>query len=292
MSESGGMAGKTCIVTGATSGIGKATALALARRGATVVLICRSRDTGEATARAIGAAAPAGTVDLLVADLSSQRQIRAAAAEFGRAYGRLDVLVNNAGAIFPRRQESVDGIEMTLAVNHVAPFLLTNLLLDKLRAAGRARIVNVNSDEHEKGEIDFADLQMRRRYGRGVGMRAYGNAKLANLLTGYELARRLRGTSVTVNALHPGYVATDIIRLNGAPGAWRLLQPLWMLAKRFILTPAAGAATPVYLACAPEVANLSGGYFEKCRPAASSRLSRDEGLQARMWESSVALTAG
>ena len=254
----GDMNGKTCIVTGATSGIGKATAIELARRGATVVLVCRGRLKGEDTVREIRARTGSGVVDLLIADLSSLQQVRAVAAEFTHKYDRLDVLINNAGAMFPKRRESVDGIEMTLAVNHLAPFLLTNLLLDTLKSAGAGRIINVNSDAHEHGDIDFDDLQMRRRYGGGVGMRAYGNAKLANLLTVYELARRLQGTPVTVNALHPGYVATDIIRLDTASGPVRLLKPLWAMAKPFIRTPEKGAETPIHLACSPQIAGQSG----------------------------------
>ncbi len=286
------MSMKTCIVTGPTSGIGKATALELARRGATVVLVCRNRQKGEEAVREIQAQAQHCTIDLFIADLSSQQQIRAFAAEFSHKFDRLHLLINNAGAMFPRRAESVDGMEMTLAVNHLAPFLLTNLLLDKLKSGGDARIVNVNSDAHEQGKIDFTDLQMLRRYRRGMGMRAYANAKLANLLTVYELAGRLQDTRVTVNALHPGYVATDIIRFRGVTGPHRLLKPLWSAAKHFILTPEKGARTSIHLACSPRVANVSGRYFEKCVPVASSPLSYDRDMQRRMWEVSEQLTAG
>ncbi len=182
---------------------------------------------------------------------------------------------------------------MTLAVNHLAPFLLSNLLLDKLKAAGGSRVVNVNSDAHEKAVVDFADLQTQRHYpGGGFGMRAYGNAKLAHLLTTYELARRLRDSGVTVNALHPGYVATNILPLDRASGPVRLLKPFWNMAKHVILTPEQGAATPVYLASSPEVRNVSGLYFEKCAPAASSAASRDVNLQSRMWDISEQLTGG
>lgn len=285
------MQGKICIVTGATSGIGRATARALARRGATVVLICRDRAKGQDAVRELRALSRDAAIDLLIADLSSQQQVRAAAGEFTGKYPRLDVLINNAGAMFATRADSVDGIEMTLAVNHLAPFLLTNLLLDHLRAAGAARVVNVNSDAHEHGHIDFDDLQMRRHYGRGVGMRAYGNAKLANLLTVYKLARRLRGTPITVNALHPGYVATNILPLGAATGPVRLLRPLWRVAKRFILTPEQGAATSIYLAASPQVAAVSGKYFEKGVPVKSSRASYDRDLQLRMWRSSEELTS-
>ena len=288
----GEMAGKICIVTGATSGIGKATALGLARKGATVVLICRNLSKAVTAACEIRALARNSAIDILVADLSSQHHIRAAAAAFIKKYQRLDVLINNAGAMFPNRSESAEGIEMTLAVNHLAPFLLTNLLIEPMQSAGAARIINVNSDAHETGQIDFADLQMRRRYGRGIGMRAYSNAKLANLLTVYELARKLSGTRITVNALHPGYVATDILRFHSATGPVRLLQPLWIAAKQFIRSPESGAATSLYLASSPEAAAKTGKYFEKCVPVASSRDSYDRSLQRRMWAASEELIDG
>jgi NAD(P)-dependent dehydrogenase (short-subunit alcohol dehydrogenase family) len=282
--------GKTCIVTGATSGIGKATALELARMGGTIVLICRNRQKGEEAVREIQEITQNTAIDLLIADLSSQQQIRAVAAEFTRKYERLHVLINNAGAMFSKRSESVDGIEMTLAVNHLAPFLLTNLLLDTLKTTGAARVINVNSDAHERGRIDFSDLQMRGHYGQGVGMRAYANAKLANLLTGYHLAWRLHGTQITVNALHPGYVATNIIALESATGPLRLLKPLWGIAKHFILTPEKGATTSIYLACSPQVSRESGKYFEKCAPLASSETSYDRNMQMRIWAMSEELT--
>ncbi len=286
------MSGKICAVTGASSRIGKATALALAQQGATLILICRNRQKGEDAVRELQAASPNSAIDLLVADLSSQQQVRAAATNINHRYDRLHVLVNNAGAMFPKRMESVDGIEMTLAVNHLAPFLLTNLLLDKMKATSAARIININSDAHEQGKIDFDDLQMQRHYPRGVGMRAYANAKLANLLTVYELARRLHGSNVTVNALHPGYVATNIITFEGASGPVRLLKPFWPMAKPFILTPEKGAITPIYLACSPRVASISGMYFEKCAPIASSPVSCDKAVQLRMWGASERLTGG
>lgn len=286
------ISGKTCMVTGATSGIGKATALLLARAGATVILVGRDGRKAEAVAGELRAATGNAAIEPMPADLSSQRQIRALTCRFSRKYDRLHVLVNNAGAMFPRRRESDDGIEMTLAVNHLAPFLLTNLLIDRLQAAGAARIVNVNSDAHEKGTIDFADLQMQRYYPGGVGMRAYANAKLANLLTVYELARRLAGSGVTVNALHPGYVATNILPFDQASGPVRLLKPFWEIARHVIMTAEDGAATLVYLATSPAVANTSGGYFERCAAVASSPTSRNRHLQARVWDVSEQLTRG
>ena len=287
------MGGRICLITGATSGIGKATAWALAYLGATVILVCRDASKGRDVSRDIRAATNNDTVAVMVADLSLQSDIRRLAEKFTRQYDRLDVLVNNAGAMFPQRVETAEGIETTLAVNHLAPFLLTNLLLDRLRAAGHGRVVNVNSDEHDKGRIDFDDLQMRRSYPRrGIGMQAYGNAKLANLLTTYELARRLRNSGVTANALHPGYVATNILPFDQAIGPVRLLKPLWRVARHLILSAEEGAATPVYLAASPDVRHLSGLYFQNRAPTASSAASRDPELQRRTWEISERLTAG
>src|SRR5258708_2513493 len=287
------MHGKTCLVTGATSGIGKATALALARLDATVVLVCRNESKGLEAARSLRAVIGNQKINMLVADLSLQRQVRRLAADFNRKHKRLDVLVNNAGAMFPHRLETGEGIEMTLAVNHLAPFLLTNLLLERLKAAGEARVVNVNSDAHERGIIDFDDIHMRRHYpSGGVGMRAYGNAKLANLLTTYELARRLGDSGIAVNALHPGYVATNILPLDRASGPVRLLKPFWHIARHVILTAEQGATTPGYLASSLEVRNVTGLYFEKCSPVASSAASRDTNLQGRMWGISEQLTGG
>jgi NAD(P)-dependent dehydrogenase (short-subunit alcohol dehydrogenase family) len=284
------MIGKVCIVTGATSGIGKAAALALAQKGAVVVLVCRDAAKGEKVVREIHARGGNQAAELMVADLSSQESVRDLAASLKKTHKHIHVLLNNAGAMFPMRLESVDGIEMTLAVNHLAPFLLTSLVLDNLKAAAQARVINVNSDAHEIGKIDFEDIQMRRRYPYGIGMRAYANAKLANLLTVYELARRLRGSGVTVNALHPGYVATNILPFETATGPVRLLKPLWEVAKRFIRKPDEGARTPVFLASSPNVAEVSGLYFEKCTAVASSMSSCDPGLQRRMWDVSEELT--
>jgi NAD(P)-dependent dehydrogenase (short-subunit alcohol dehydrogenase family) len=284
------MTGKLCVITGATSGIGKAAALALARKEAVVVLVCRDAAKGEQVVREIYETSGNQTAELMVSDLASQKSIRDLAALLNKTYKHIDVLLNNAGAMFPSRLESVDGIEMTLAVNHLAPFLLTNLVLDKLKAAAQARVINVNSDAHEIAKIDFEDIQMRRRYPYGIGMLAYANAKLANLLTVYELARRLRGSSVTVNALHPGYVATNILPFEMVAGPVRLLKPLWVVARRFIRKPEQGAATPVFLASSPNLAEASGLYFENCAPVASSASSCDPALQRQMWDISEQLT--
>lgn len=285
------MIGKVCLVTGATSGIGKATACALARMGATVILVGRNETKGHQTAEELRVKTGNKTIDLMIADLSSQKHIYALSEQFNSRYRQLDVLINNAGAMFPQRRESADGIEMTLAVNHLGPFLLTNLLLDKLVAAGAARIINVNSDAHEKGRIDFSDLQMRRRYPRGIGMRAYANAKLANLLTVYAMAQRLQGSGVTVNALHPGYVATNILPFDQASSPVRLIKPLWLVAKCVIQSADKGARTPIFLASSPRVTSVSGMYFEGNVPVASSLASRDKALQQCMWDVTAELTA-
>jgi NAD(P)-dependent dehydrogenase (short-subunit alcohol dehydrogenase family) len=280
------MSGKICIVTGANSGIGKVTARELAKKGATVVLVCRSRDKGEAAQQEIKAASGNDAVDLLLADLSSQQSIRELVEQFKKKYSQLHVLVNNAGAMFPSRRESIDGIEMSLAVNHIAPFLLTNLLLDTLQASTPARIVNVNSGAHFSGKINFDDLQSQKKYG-GLDLQSYAQSKLANLLVTYELARRLKGTSVTVNALHPGFVATSIAS-NAAPGP---LKRFLDFAIKFVgLNAEEGAKTSIYLASSPEVEGVSGKYFVKCTPVLSSKLSYDEALQKRMWEVSEELT--
>lgn len=285
------MIGKICLVTGATSGIGKATACALARMGATVILVGRNETKGRRTAEELRVKTGNKTIDLMIADLSSQKQIRALAEQFNSRYQRLDVLINNAGAMFPERRESADGIEMTLAVNHLGPSLLTNLLMGKLVAAGEARIINVNSDAHEEGRVDFSDLQMRRHYPRGIGMRAYANAKLANLLTVYAMGERLQGSGVTVNALHPGYVATNILPFDQVSGPVCLIKPLWLVAKRVIQSAEKGARTPIFLASSPRVAKVSGMYFEGSVPVASSVASRDKALQKRMWDATTELTA-
>jgi NAD(P)-dependent dehydrogenase (short-subunit alcohol dehydrogenase family) len=276
------MQGKICVVTGATSGIGKATALGLARLGATVVLVARNQSKGEATRAEIITQSGNSAVDLLLADLSSQQSVRRLAESVKQNYPRLDVLVNNAGLFSLRRHTTVDGIELTLAVNYLAPFLLTNLLLDLLKASAPARIVNVSSSSHEEGYIRLDDLQMKRGY---RPMRAYGQSKLALILFTYELARRLEGSGVTVNALHPGFVATNI----GQTG----LPPIARAAARLVLrrgiTPEEGANTSIYLASSPEVEGVTGKYFARSAPRRSVEISYDEALQRQLWEVSERL---
>jgi NAD(P)-dependent dehydrogenase (short-subunit alcohol dehydrogenase family) len=269
------------LVTGATSGIGAVTARALAATGATVVLVGRDRARAEASVEKIRRETGSQTVDYLLADLSSQAEIRRLADEFLGRYDRLDVLVNNAGAMFWSRQETVDGLERTLALNHLSYFLLTNLLLDRLKASAPARIVSVASDAHQGARVDFNDLQGKRSY---AGMQAYGQSKLANVLFTYELARRLGGTGVTANTLHPGFVATSFAANNG--GIIRLAMGIL---HRFALSPEQGAQTSIYLAASPEVEGVTGKYFERSKPAASSKLSYDEAAARRLWNVSEEL---
>jgi NAD(P)-dependent dehydrogenase (short-subunit alcohol dehydrogenase family) len=277
------MQGKICLVTGATLGIGKETALGLARKGAHVVIVGRDEARTRETAAWVAKESGNAQVDFLVADLSSQAEVRRVAAAFVGIYPRLDVLINNAGAIFMKRELTVDGVERTWALNHLAEFLLTQLLLDKLAASAPARIVNVSSDAHTAGAIAFDNLQGERKYG---GMRAYAQSKLANILFTFALARRLAGKGVTANCLHPGVVSTGFG--HNTPG---LVNTVLNLARPFLLTAEKGAATSIYLASSPEVANVSGKYFVRCRPTASSKQSTDVALQERLWELSERQTA-
>lgn len=272
------MRGKICLVTVANSGIGKATALGLAKRGATVVMVSRDRAKGEAAQQEIREQSGNQAVDLLLADLSSQESIRQLAEEFKRRYSQLHVLVNNAGVFNLTRRETVDGLEMTFAVNTLAPFLLTNLLLDTLKASTPARIIQVNSNEHEQGYIDLNDLQSKKQY---RPRRVYGQSKLAFLLFSYELARYLEGTGITVNSLHPGFVATNIGQGNVPAFVGRIVR--FMLS--FIgISPEEGAKTSIYLATSPDVEGITGKYFVKSIPVRSAPISYDEALQKRVWD--------
>jgi NAD(P)-dependent dehydrogenase (short-subunit alcohol dehydrogenase family) len=277
------MQGKICMVTGANSGIGKATALELAQMGATVVMVCRDRARGEEARSEITTKSRKNAVDLLQADLSSQQSIRQLVENFQRHYTHLHVLINNAGAAFTgRRRETVDGVEMTFAVNYLAPFLLTHLLLDVLKASAPARIVNVSSGSHKAGYIKLDNLQSKNPY---RSMKVYGQAKLAVVLFTYELARRLEGTGVTVNCLHPGFVATHFGQRDAGP-AFRLLVKV---IGSFGTSPAKGAQTSLYLASSPEVEGVTGNYFVKSIPKRSAAISYDESLQRQLWEQSAKL---
>jgi NAD(P)-dependent dehydrogenase (short-subunit alcohol dehydrogenase family) len=275
--------GKICLVTGSTSGIGKVTARELATRGATVVLVSRTRAKGAATQTEITQATGNPHVELLVADLSLLADVRRLATEFQHTYSHLHLLVNNAGCAYPTRTLTSEGLEATLVVNYLAPFLLTELLLDMLKASAPARIVNVSSAQHANARIDFDNLQGEKKYGN---LSSYNQAKLALLLWTYELARRLEGTGVTVNALHPGITATNFP--SGMTGvlAWGM-----KLAAPFLLTPEKGAQTTLYLATSPEVEGVTGKYFVKSHETTSSNDSYDQAVGARLWEVTERLVA-
>src|SRR6266704_3070321 len=278
------MQGKICMVTGANSGIGKATALELAQMGATVVMVCRDRARGEEARSEITTKSRNNAVDLLLADLSSQQSIRQLVENFQQHYTHLHVLINNAGAgaAFTGRRETVDGLEMTFAVNYLAPFLLTNLLLDVLKASAPARIVNVSSASHKSGYIQMDDLQGEKH---SRSMRAYGQSKLAVVLFTYELARRLQGTGVTANCLDPGFVGTHIGQSDVGPAVRLLVK----LIGSFGASPQEGAKTSIYLASSPEVEGVTGKYFVKSIPKRSAAISYDESLQRQLWEQSAKL---
>ena len=278
------MQGKIAIVTGANAGIGKITARELARMGAHVVMVARNRQRGETALAEIKAATGSNQIDLLLADLSSQTSIRQLATDFQARYNRLDVLINNAGAFFMKRQESIDGLEMTFALNHLGYFLLTNLLLDIIKDSTPARIVNVSSTAHHRVQLDFSDLQNKKSY---RGFQVYSQSKLANLLFTYELARRLEGSGVTVNALHPGFVTSNFAKNNGL--AARLGMNLLNLL-HVGRTPEEGAKTSIYLASSPEVAAVTGQYFVDKKAVRSSPASYNEADARKLWQISEQLT--
>jgi NAD(P)-dependent dehydrogenase (short-subunit alcohol dehydrogenase family) len=281
--EDGAMRGKVCMVTGATSGIGLATALGLARQGATVILIGRDLERGAAAVQYIRADSEGASVEYLPADLSTQAEVRRVAWDFRARYPLLDVLINNVGGFFHRRQESADGIEITWAVNVLAPYLLTNLLLPALEAGAPARIINLSSFIQGLGRVRFDDPEGRRWYFR---VQAYSQSKRAVLLLTSELARRLDGTGVTVNAVDPGFVATSIISQN-AGRQWRPIQRLLNLAAR---TPEEGAEVLLYLATSPDVLEISGRCFKATGPAPASRASNNEAAARRLWQICEAMT--
>lgn len=273
------LSGKVCLVTGANSGIGRSTALALAKMNAIVVMVCRDRRRAEPVRDEIRAATGNQNIELMICDLSSQTDIRRFASEFINTHDRLEVLINNAGVVVRRRILTEDGIETTFAVNHLGYFLLTNLLLDLLRKSAPSRIVNVSSAAHAYGKIDFDDLQGEKKYG---GFAAYANSKLANILFTYEQARRLEGAGVTANCLHPGPVATSLFR--------NLPKPIEALIKLVTISPEKGAETPVFLASSSEVEGVSGKYFAKKRERQTSRESYNEESARRLWEVSEEMT--
>ncbi len=283
MASSKTMQDKICLVTGATSGMGKETALGLARQGATVVLVARSKNKGEETRQEITRQSGNENIDLLLADLSSQQEVRRLAAEFQAKYKQLHILVNNAGAVFTKRQTTVDGLEMTFALDHLAYFLLTNLLLDTIRASAPARIINISSQAQGTGKINFADLQSEKSYG-AFGFTAYSQAKLANVMFTYELARRLQGTSVTVNAVGPGPVSTNFGFDNGG-----VVKRLSTWIGRLGKTPVDAAKTAIRLASSPEMEGETGKFYYSEREIHSSKLSHNVAVQKRLWDVSEQL---
>jgi len=277
------MKGKVALITGASSGIGRETALGLARVGTGLVLVCRDKEKGEAAKEEIARTTGNNSIELLIADLLSQRQVRRVAIEFEATHPRLELLVNNAGAGFVDYSETEDGIERTMAINYFTPFLLTNLLLETLKNSAPARVINVTSSEHYDAHLDLDNVNKDSRMGI-AGADAYRRSKLAIILFTYELARRLQGTGVTVNCLNPGAVRTKIWSQAGA------LTPLFRFMSLFMLSAEKGAQSSLYLAASPEVEGVSGKYFDKKVPKRSSETSYDEAMAKRLWVLSEQMT--
>jgi NAD(P)-dependent dehydrogenase (short-subunit alcohol dehydrogenase family) len=278
----GGMGGKTALITGGTSGIGKATAVALAAMGADVVVVGRNRERGEAAVGEIKSQSHSESVELMLADLSAQDEVRGLADTFLERYDRLDVLANNAGLVQSKRTETADGIETTLAINHLAPFLLTNLLLDRLKQSAPSRVITVSSEAQRWGDMDFDDLQSTQKY---RGFPVYGKTKLANIMFTYELAERLKGTFVTANCLHPGPVGTNFGKNNGGP-----MTLFFRAAKPFMRTPEQGADTLIWLASSPAVEGVSGKYFSDRKEIEAKKIASDPAARRKLWEISEDLT--
>jgi len=272
------MTGKTCVVTGANSGIGKETALGLARMGARVVLVCRNEEKGRRVREDIRRETGSSQLDLLIADMSSFESVRALAAQIRQRMPRLDVLVNNAGAAVRYRTLSADGFETTLAGNYLGPALLTLLLLDLLKSSAPSRIVNVSSEAHQRARLDMADLQFERD--KYSSLAAYSQSKLLMNAFTFELAHRLEGTGATANCLHPGVVATNIVPAN-AP---LIVRVIFAAIKPFLLSPGRGSETSLYLASSPDVAIVSGQYFVKSKPATADPRTRDAKVTADIWQ--------
>jgi NAD(P)-dependent dehydrogenase (short-subunit alcohol dehydrogenase family) len=283
-----GMNGKVVVITGATSGIGQVAAETLAGMGARIVQVARDRERGETALRRLNERASGIVHSVHYADLSRLKEMKRVAVEIAEAEQHVDVLINNAGAIFSSYQVTEDGLERTFALNHMAYFVLTEGLRKRLIASAPARVVNTASDAHEGATIDFQDLQSVKTYARrdflewmrygGPGFRVYGRSKLCNILFTRELARKLAGTGVTANSLHQGFVATRFGDQSGG-----LISFGVGIAKRFALSPERGAETLLYLASSPELAGVTGQYFHKCRPATPSREAQDAGLAERLW---------
>jgi retinol dehydrogenase-14 len=281
MESTENMSGKRCLVTGASRGIGYHTALGLAKKGADVIIVGHDEQRGQQAVDQIHLAVPRASVDFMLADLSVRGEIAKLADAFQARYDHLDVLVNNVGGFFMTRQENANGVEMTFALNHLSYFRVTTSLLELLRVSAPARIVNVASESHRGAELDFDDLELEHGYS---GLKAYGRSKLANVLFTYQLARRIDGTGVTANALHPGFVSTHLAKQNP------IVRPFlnvahWLFAK----SPAEGARTSIFLASDPSVEGVSGKYFIDQEPTRSSDASYDTEAAARLWEISATI---
>jgi retinol dehydrogenase-14 len=276
------MTGQVVLVTGGTGGIGKATAIGLAALGARVGITGRDPARAERVAAEIRTASGNPAVDPFAADMSSQAEVRRLAVAVLDAYPRLDVLVNNVGGFWAHRHQTVDGLEHTFAVNHLASFLLTNLLLDRLKASAPARVVTVSSHVQAEGRIDFDDLQGARDYS---GQAAYSQSKLANVMFTNELARRLEGTGVTATCLHPGFVRTDF---GAEDQAW-FFSVISHVVRPFLKTPAQGARSSIYLASAPEMDGVTGQFFVNGKPKSANKVAYDPAMLARLWQTSVGL---
>jgi len=278
------LTGKICLVTGATAGIGRITAAALAGQGAQLVVHGRNKAKTEATVQEIKASTGNQLISYLLADFSDLDQVRTLAKNFQDRYQHLHLLVNNAGGFFNKRIPTPYGVELTFLVNYLAPFLLTNLLLDTLKNSAPSRIINVSSEAHRQDQMDFENLDFKKGY---FGIKAYARSKLANILFTYQLARRLEGTGVTVNALHPGHIATDIWKTN-----FGLIGPaLKRIMGLFSLTPEEGAENSIFLAASPALEGVNGKYFIKNEPAQSSPISYDEEIARRLWDISADLAS-
>jgi len=275
------MKGKVVVITGGTSGIGAVAAIALARMGARIILVARDESRAEATLARLRDSAPGVAHCAYFADLLRLDEMKRVAAEIGDHEARVDVLINNAGALFASRRLTEDGLERTFALNHMAYFVMTARLRERLSASAPARIINTASDAHQEATLDFDDLQSAKSFG---ARKAYGQSKLCNILFTRELARRLHGTGVTANCLHPGFVATRFGDQSGG-----LISPLIRLAKFFAISPAEGAETMVYLAASPDVAEVTGQYFYKSMPTLSSSPAQDDRSALMLWERSAAL---
>lgn len=275
---------KLCIVTGANSGIGKATAMELASQGAYVVMICRNEKRGLNAKEEIIQKTGNTGVELMLADFSYQYEIREVAEKITNKFDQVDILINNVGTIFHKRQETMDGIEKTFAVNHLGPFLLTNLLLPHLNKAPEARIINVASEAHRVGVpvFDLDNLQLQKGFG---GVKAYGLSKLCNIMFTHELAKKLEGTHITTNALHPGVVSTNLAE----EASW-WMKFLYFIGRPFMRSPGKGARTPIYLATSDEVAGISGKYFKNQKQVKPASIAFDDEMTSKLWDISERLT--